>query len=95
VNVVVAGPACIICGSRDRLEKNHVGGRNFIAWFTMWFCGPHHQQFHEYLRQSGIDLEYTPDPRVCILNALDALTVCQWILLRALREHFKGKEMSN
>ena len=25
---------CVICGSTQRVEANHVGGRNLIAWFT-------------------------------------------------------------
>ena len=25
---------CVICGSPERVEANHVGGQNHIGWFT-------------------------------------------------------------
>jgi len=76
---------CVICGGED-VEQNHVGGRHHVAWFTMPFCLDHHAQFHALLRASGVDLKYTPDPRERILRALQAITVCEWILHEALRK---------
>ncbi len=76
---------CVICGSKET-ERNHVGGRNHVAWFTMPFCRDHHAQFHTFLRNAGVDLEYTPDPCERLLRALNALTVCDWIFQKALRE---------
>ncbi len=77
---------CVICESRDHVERNHVGGRNHVAWFTMSFCRDHHAQFHAFLRNAGVDLEYTPDDCERLLRALSALTACEWILKEALRE---------
>lgn len=37
---------CVICGTDQGVERNHVGGRNHVAWLTMPFCRKHHDQFH-------------------------------------------------
>ena len=58
----MAKSRCVICGSTKDVEQNHVGGRNHIAWFTMPFCRPHHDQFHALARAAGIELRYTSDP---------------------------------
>jgi len=79
----------VICGSK-RTERNHVGGQNHVAWFTMPFCLDHHAQFHALLRAAGIDLEYTSDPRERMLRALKATTVCQWMLTEALQNLNSG-----
>ncbi len=80
-----ASVRCVICGRKDA-ERNHVGGRNHVAWFTMPFCREHHDQFHALLRNAGIDLEYTPDPRGRLLRALKATSLCQWVLEEALQK---------
>jgi hypothetical protein len=86
-----ASACCVICG-RERIEHNHVGGRNHVAWFTMPFCREHHTQFHALLRAACIDLEYTSDPRERMLRALKATTVCQWMLTEALQKLNSGDD---
>ena len=89
---VKASARCVICGSED-IERNHVGGRNHVAWFTMPFCRAHHAQFHALLRAAGIDLEYKSDPTERLLRALQATTVCQWMLMEALKNvNSRGNE---
>lgn len=78
-------PRCVICGGKDA-ERNHVGGRNHVAWFTMPFCRPHHEKFHALLRAAGIDLEYTSDPRERMLRSLQACNVAQWMFAQRLQE---------
>ena len=75
---------CVIC-DRERIQHNHAGGRNHVAWFTMPFCREHHDQFHALVRAAGIDLEYTADPHERLIRALQAITVCQWMLTEALK----------
>ena len=90
------GPAtagCALCG-RKPVEQNHVGGRNHVAWFTMPFCREHHDQFHELLRNAGVDLHYTPDPVERIARANQAISVCQWMLAEALQRANK-REITN
>lgn len=77
---------CVICGSRENVEQNHLGGQNHIAWFTMPFCRKHHDQFHALLRSAGVDLTYTTDPRERVLRALGATWVANWVFTEALRE---------
>lgn len=76
---------CVICGSNQDVEQNHVGGRNHVAWFTMPFCRKHHNQFHAMLGNAGVKLEYTSDPHERLCRALDATWVANWILTEALR----------
>lgn len=78
--------ACIICGKQTGIEQNHVGGRNFIAWFTMPFCKMHHDQFHETLRNIGVDLRHTPDDLERLSRATRAIIVCLWIIEEAKAE---------
>jgi len=75
---------CVICGSTRRVEANHVGGRNHIAWFTAPLCGEHHDRFHALLRQAGVDLQYTPDPVERSIRALKAIFVFAWMVVEGL-----------
>jgi len=52
---------CVLCPSTDRVEQNHIGGRNHLIWITAPFCLKHHNEFHLRLRLAGIDLRYTSD----------------------------------
>lgn len=88
-----SGERCVICGC-EGAQRNHVGGRNHVAWFTMPFCLAHHDQFHELLRNSGINLEYTSDPRERLLRAIDACLLAQWMFGRALHE-LDAREVRN
>jgi len=76
---------CVICGA-ERIERNHAGGKNFVAWFTMPFCPKHHLQFHALVSAAGINLEYHPDAQERILRALKAIQVCEFMLLEAMHE---------
>ena len=78
---------CVLCGSEQSVERNHPGGRNQIAWFTMPFCRPHHDEFHVMLRVAGINLEYTSDPVERSIRALEACRVAEWMILQALRKN--------
>jgi hypothetical protein len=79
-------PVCVICGSADRLEDNHTGGRNHIPWFRPPFCQRHHQQFHRTLEGLEIDLQYTPDKLKRLVFAALAMTIALWMVLQALAE---------
>jgi hypothetical protein len=76
---------CVICG-RMKIEHNHAGGRNFVAWFTMPFCPRHHAQFHALVAAAGINLEHHPDPYERLLRALKAIQICEFMLLEAMQE---------
>lgn len=76
---------CVICDSTVRVEANHVGGRNHIAWFTGPLCGEHHDRFHVLLRQAGVDLRYTSDHLERIRQALLATKLFEWMLLEQMK----------
>lgn len=76
---------CVICGSTRRVEANHVGGRNLIAWFTSPLCGEHHDRFHVLLRQMRLDLRYTSDPIERAIRVLKAILVFAWMVLEGLQ----------
>jgi len=71
---------------------NHVGGRNFVAWFTMPFCYSHHARFHVLVQQAGIDLRFTDDPIERFRRSMGAIKVCEWMLLEALKNENQFKE---
>jgi len=77
---------CVICGSTHRVEANHVGGRNLVAWFTGPLCGEHHDRFHVLLRQMRLDLRYTSEPVERAIRVLKAILVFAWMVLEGL-EH--------
>lgn len=72
---------CAICPSTERVEANHVGGRNHIAWFTMPLCGKHHDRFHALLRHIGVDLRYTSDNVERLIRVLKAILVFTWMVV--------------
>ena len=80
---------CVICGSTRRVEDNHVGGRNHVAWFTGPLCGDHHLKFHELLRQMRLDLRYTSDPVARAIRVLKAILVFAWMVLEGLQHDDK------
>ena len=82
---------CVICGSPERVEANHVGGQNHIAWFTMPLCGEHHDRFHALLRHIGIDLRYTADPVERFIRVLKAILVFTWMALEGFQHAVKGR----
>jgi len=79
-------PVCAICGAPRFIERNHPGGRNHVAWFIMPFCKVHHDQFHEELRNAGIDLRYTPNELERLNRGSEAMIVCQWMIAQATRK---------
>ena len=76
---------CVICG-REGIQRNHPGGQNHIAWFTMSCCVPHHNQFHDLCRAAGINLEYTDDPMERLIRAQQACQVFLWMLTEAQQQ---------
>ncbi len=76
---------CVICGSTHRVESNHVGGRNHVAWFTGPLCGDHHDRFHILLCQMRLDLRYTSDPIERAIRVLKAILVFAWMVLEGLQ----------
>lgn len=81
-----SGLRCVVCGTSVNVQRNHVGGENHVAWFWMPFCQKHHDQFHALVRNAGINLEYTSNPRERLLRALQACLVAQWMFTKTLEE---------
>ena len=78
---------CVVCGSTRRVEDNHVGGRNHVAWFTGPLCGNHHDRFHVLLRQMRLDLRFTPDRVERAIRVLKSILVFAWMVLEGLQHH--------
>lgn len=81
---------CAICSSTKRVEANHAGGRNHIAWFTIPLCGQHHDRFHALLRQIGVDLRYTANHVERLIRVLKAILVFTWMVVEAF-QHIMSK----
>ena len=78
---------CTFCGSTERVEAHHVGGRNH-APETLPLCQPHHRDITRALHAAGIDMRATRDPLERIARALKALAV---FLYRLAEELMKGR----
>jgi hypothetical protein len=81
----------VIC-DREGTERNHVGGCNHVAWFTMRFCLDHHAQFHAFLRAADINLEWTCNSRERLMRASQACMAALWILGKALQHLISGDD---
>jgi len=83
---------CVICGGAHRVEANHAGGRNHIAWFTSPLCGDHHDRFHALLRQIRLDLRYTSEPVERAIRVLKAILVFAWMVREGLQHAANWKK---
>jgi hypothetical protein len=77
---------CVLCGSTHDVTKHHVGGGNFIAWFTMLLCAKCQVIFHARQRAAGIDLRSTPNPFHRLIRALKMTVLFTWMLLDMLEK---------
>lgn len=80
---------CAICGSTDRVEVHHVGGRHHIAWFSIPLCGGHHDRVHVLLGQENF--RYTADPVERCIRVLKAVLVFAWIVVEGLLCHLTSQ----
>jgi hypothetical protein len=79
-------PACAMCGSRNNIEHNHIGGRNHLIWVTGPLCQAHHRQFHTFLENLRVDLAYTADPIERLMRASKAITILLCMVQNAMHE---------
>jgi hypothetical protein len=77
---------CNLCGSTHDVTQHHVGGQNFIAWFTMSLCAKCQDIFHARQRAAGIDLRSTPNPYQRLIRALKMTVLFMWLLLDMLEK---------
>jgi len=77
---------CNLCGSTHDVTRHHVGGQNFIAWFTMLLCAKCQLIFHARQQTAGIDLRPTPNPFQRLIRALKMTVLFMWMLLDMLEK---------
>jgi hypothetical protein len=77
---------CSLCGSSVDVTKHHVGGANFIVWFTMPLCAPCQVIFHARQRGAGIDLRCSPNAKLRLMRALKMALLFVWMLLDMLEK---------
>ena len=82
---------CVLCGSTDRVEKNHIGGRKHVIWITAPFCLKHHDEFHLRLRLADIDLRYTADRQERFRRARQATLIFLLMLEECAKEPVEGR----
>jgi hypothetical protein len=84
-------PRCTFCGTTNKMEQHHVGGRNFIGWFTMPLCADCQQVFHARQRGAGIDLRSSPSAKVRLFRAMKMTVLFLWVLLDMLEKENQTK----
>jgi hypothetical protein len=72
---------CTFCGTTRNVTKHHVGGANFIGWFTMPLCRGCQEVFHARQREAGIDLRCNPRSLTRLIRALKMTLLFMWMLL--------------
>ena len=72
---------CTFCDATKDVTKHHVGGANFIAWFTMPLCRRCQEIFHARQRAAGIELRCSPHRLTRLIRALKMTVLFMWILL--------------
>ena len=72
---------CNLCGTNRNVTRHHVGGQNFIAWFTMALCDNCQVIFHARQRAAGIDLRCSPNSMTRLIRALKMTVLFMWMLL--------------
>src|SRR5437879_2897940 len=84
-------PACVLCGSTERIQFHHVGNRQHIAWFLMPLCSSCHEIFHvKLLQATGTDfLKSTPCSKTRLIRAMQAALVFLWTLLEVLKQEIQ------
>jgi hypothetical protein len=86
---------CVLCGSTHDVTRHHVGGQNFIAWFTMPLCARCQDIFHARQRAAGIDLRSTPNPTKRWIQALKMTFLFAWMLLDLLDRQIEADTTSH
>lgn len=82
---------CNLCGSTHEVTQHHVGGQNFIAWFTMLLCAKCQLIFHARQRGAGIDLRTTPNIKIRLIRALKMTALFVWMLLDMLEREIESE----
>ncbi len=80
----------MLCGSRRKVHKHHIGGQNHIRWLTMLLCETCHENFHARFRQS-VDFEFTPNSKMRLIRAMQAVLVFLWMLLEMLVKEMRSE----
>ena len=75
--------SCVLCGTTQNIERNHIGGRNHIIWVTAPFCRFHHRRFHQLLEIAGVELDCASDPVERLIRATKAINIFQCMLADA------------
>jgi hypothetical protein len=81
-----ATPACIICGTHQKIRRHHIGGQNHVIWVTAYLCDSHHLQCHSLIETSGVVLESTPNNVERLIRASMAITILLCMIMQALQE---------
>lgn len=75
---------CAFCGSTEKVEHHHVGGRKHAPWFTIPLCQEQHREMTRALANSGVQMSYSSDKIERSKQALRALAVFIWQLAEQL-----------
>jgi hypothetical protein len=75
---------CALCARSRKMNKHHLGGQNHISWLSMLLCEKCHRNFHARFRQS-VDFHFTPNKKMRLIRAMQAVLVFLWMLLEMLR----------
>ena len=79
------------CGSSQRLEDNHLGGRKHVPWLWGPYCHVDHAQFHTNCRRAGVDFGKQENKLMAKIQALKAQLVGFWMVVEDMEKQVKSQ----
>ena len=79
-------PNRCFCGSAEKLEDNHLGGRKHVPWLWIPNCMIDHALFHVKCRQAGVDFEKQTNKLMGKIQALKAQVVGLWMVIESMEK---------
>jgi hypothetical protein len=69
------------CGSSQRLEDNHIGGRKHAPSIWLPFCGAHHDDFHRNCERVGVQFGRIENRTLALIQAMKAMLIGIWMVV--------------
>jgi hypothetical protein len=84
-------PEQCFCGSAQRLEDNHSGGRRHVRWLWLPFCRADHALYHANCRRAGVDFRKQSNKLMGEIQSLKAQLVGMWMVVEAMEMEVRAK----
>lgn len=77
---------CVFTGSTRNVEANHPGGQNHAPEFTIPAERKYNVKHLDMQRAAGVDLRFTANTKLRLINAAQSCLLFLWMLLDELKK---------